>query len=274
MDAFTIAWQLAVIALLVALNGFFVAAEFTIVKVRPSQLEELIADGNRQARYAKTLVDHMDVSLSVTQLGITLVSLGLGWVGEPYLAAMLRPGLAAIGVTGGAVDTIAFAVAFSLITAAHIILGELAPKNISIVKPLPVLLGISLPLLLFQRLTYPFVWLLNTIANHTVRFFGYEPEAETTDAHSEDEIRILMAESRKHGFIGSRIRVRRRLVISAATRQTKHRSQHQCTDKNPSEHKKMSSFRVARIISKKFPRATKSLASKQKRGTFALNGRV
>ncbi|MBQ7516088.1 MAG: HlyC/CorC family transporter [Schwartzia sp.] len=202
MDAFTIAWQLAVIALLVALNGFFVAAEFTIVKVRPSQLEELIADGNRQARYAKTLVDHMDVSLSVTQLGITLVSLGLGWVGEPYLAAMLRPGLAAIGVTGGAVDTIAFAVAFSLITAAHIILGELAPKNISIVKPLPVLLGISLPLLLFQRLTYPFVWLLNTIANHTVRFFGYEPEAETTDAHSEDEIRILMAESRKQGFIG------------------------------------------------------------------------
>ncbi len=202
MDAFTIAWQLAVIALLVALNGFFVAAEFTIVKVRPSQLDELIAEGNRQARYAKKLVDHMDVSLSVTQLGITLVSLGLGWVGEPYLAKMIRPGLAAVGITGAAVDTIAFTTAFTLITAAHIILGELAPKNISIVKPLPVLLGISLPLLLFQRLTYPFVWLLNHVANHTVKFFGYELETETQDVHSEDEIRILMAESRKHGYIG------------------------------------------------------------------------
>ena len=201
MDAFAVTGNVLLILFLIALNGFFVAAEFTIVKVRSSKLEELIAEGSRQARYAKKLTDHMDVSLSVTQLGITLASLGLGWVGEPFLAEILRPWLALLGITGALVDTIAFTVAFSAITAAHIILGELAPKNLSIQNPLKILLTIAPPLLFFQRLTYPFVWALNHVANWTIRLFGFRVAAETEAAHSEEEIRILMAESRRQGYI-------------------------------------------------------------------------
>ena len=202
MDGFTIAINFILIAIFIALNGFFVSAEFTIVKVRLSQLDELIAKWNKRAEYAKHLVDQMDVSLSVTQLGITLASLALGWIGEPFLAELLRAPLAAVGVTGAGVDTAAFAVAFSLITAAHIILGELVPKNVSIVRPLDMLLTAALPLLLFQRLTYPFVWFLNHFANWIIhRFMGIDVAEEEADAHSEAEIRLLMEESRKKGYI-------------------------------------------------------------------------
>ena len=202
MDGFTIVINFLLIAIFILLNGFFVSAEFTIVKVRLSQLEELIAKGNKRAEYAKYLVDQMDVSLSVTQLGITLVSLALGWIGEPFLAELLQAPLAVIGVTGAGVHTVAFAVAFSVITAAHIILGELVPKNISIVRPLDTLLMTALPLLLFQKLTYPFVWLLNHFANWIIRsFFGFNVTDGESDAHSEAEIRLLMEESRKRGYI-------------------------------------------------------------------------
>ncbi len=202
MDGVTIVINFILIVLFIALNGFFVSAEFTIVKVRLSQLDELIAKGNKRAEYAKHLVDQMDVSLSVTQLGITLASLALGWIGEPFLAELLRAPLAKFGITGAGVDTAAFAVAFSVITAAHIILGELVPKNISIVRPLDMLLIASLPLLLFQRLTYPFVWFLNHVANWIIhRFMGIDIAEEGVDAHSEAEIRFLMEESRKKGYI-------------------------------------------------------------------------
>lgn len=202
MDGVTVVVNFLLIVIFIALNGFFVSAEFTIVKVRLSQLEELIAKGDKRAEYAKHLVDQMDVSLSVTQLGITLASLALGWIGEPFLAELLRAPMAAVGVTGAGVDTAAFAVAFSLITAAHIILGELVPKNVSIVRPLDMLLMTSLPLLLFQRLTYPFVWFLNHFANWIIhRFMGIDVSMEGGDAHSETEIRLLMEESRKKGYI-------------------------------------------------------------------------
>ena len=202
MDGFTIVVNFLLIVIFIALNGFFVSAEFTIVKVRLSQLEELIAKGNKRAEYAKHLVEQMDVSLSVTQLGITLVSLALGWIGEPFLAGILQAPLAAIGVNGTGVHTASFAIAFSVITAAHIILGELVPKNVSIVRPLDTLLTTALPLLLFQKLTYPFVWFLNHFANWIIRnMFGFDVAEEENDAHSEAEIRFLMEESRKRGYI-------------------------------------------------------------------------
>lgn len=200
MDFTYISANLLLIIILVAMNGFFVAAEFTIVKVRPSQLEMLIQEGSARARYAKQLVEHMDVSLSVTQLGITLVSLALGWVGEPFLAELLMPVFKAFGLAELA-DTISFAVAFSVITAAHIILGELAPKNIAIQRAQSVMLAVALPLLLFQKLTYPFVWILNHVANWAAKKFGFDPAQDADDAHSEDEIRLLMEESRKKGYI-------------------------------------------------------------------------
>lgn len=203
LDAFTIVVNFLLIAIFIVLNGFFVSAEFTIVKVRLSQLEALVADGNSRARYAKHLVEQMDVSLSVTQLGITLVSLALGWIGEPFLADFLRPMLASLAISGSAVDTIAFAVAFSMITALHIILGELVPKNYSIMRPLDMLLMTALPLLLFQKITYPFVWILNHLANWIiVRCVGEEAATEQDDAHSEAELRLLMEESQKRGYIG------------------------------------------------------------------------
>ena len=143
----------------------------------------------------------MDVSLSVTQLGITLVSLGLGWVGEPFLSRLLQPLFEAVSITCAAAETISFTVAFSIITAAHIILGELAPKNIAIQKALNALLFLAIPLLIFKKITYPFVWLLNHVANFVTRALGFEPTPEKEDVHSEEELRILMAESRKHGAI-------------------------------------------------------------------------
>lgn len=201
MDFAFVSGNLLLIAVLILLNGFFVAAEFTIVKVRPSQLEELIKAGKTRARYAKMLVDSMDVSLSVTQLGITLVSLALGWIGEPFLSRLMQPFFELVGLEGAAAETVSFTVAFSLITAGHIILGELAPKNIAIQKALDALLFLAVPLLLFKKITYPFVWFLNHVANFVTRLFGFEPTSEKEDVHSEEELRILMAESRKHGAI-------------------------------------------------------------------------
>lgn len=201
MDAFSVTSKVVILIILIAVNGFFVAAEFAIVKVRASQLETLIQAGSRRARYAKQLIDHIDVSLSVTQLGVTLASLGLGWLGEPTMAMLIAPVTAWLGLSGGAADTLAFLAAFSLITAFQIVLGELAPKNIAIQRVEKVMLSVALPLLLFQRVTYPFVWLLNHVANWVVRRMGFEVANEGEDVHSENEIRILMEESHKHGYI-------------------------------------------------------------------------
>lgn len=201
MDAFSITSKVFLLVALIAVNGFFVAAEFALVKIRASQLETLIQAGSRRARYAKQLIEHMDVSLSVTQLGVTLSSLGLGWLGEPVMAMLLSPLTAWVGLSGGAADTLAFFVAFSLITAFQIVLGELAPKNIAIQRAETVMLAVAMPLLFFQRLTYPFVWLLNHVANWVVRHMGFEVVNEGEDVHSEDEIRILMEESHKYGYI-------------------------------------------------------------------------
>ena len=132
MDFWNVVLNIAIVAFFVFMNGFFVAAEFSIVKIRASRLEVLLEEGDRRARYAKQLTDHIDAALSVTQLGITLASLGLGWVGEPVVAVMIKPLLVPFGLTESMVHTVAFALAFSLITACHIVLGELAPKSMAI----------------------------------------------------------------------------------------------------------------------------------------------
>ncbi len=183
------------------MNGFFVAAEFAIVKVRATKLDILIQQGNKRARYAKMLTDHMDASLSVTQLGITLASLGLGWVGEPTVSALLEPLLKLFNLSPTISHSVSLLVGFILITAFHIILGELAPKSMAIHKVEPVIMGIALPMFIFHRVMYPAVWLLNHVANWVIRRLGFEPAAEEDVAHTEDEIRILMEESHKHGYI-------------------------------------------------------------------------
>ena len=200
MDILPILLQLLLVAFLIAMNGFFVAAEFCCVKMRPSRLETLIQEGNTRAKYAKKLIDELDEALSVTQLGITLASLGLGWVGEPFVARLISPAIHALGFGETLTHTISFALAFSLITAMHIILGELTPKSMAIAAAEKILLTIALPMLIFWKVMYPFVWLLNHMAGFVTRHLGLTA-SEGEVAHNPEEIRLLMKESRKQGLV-------------------------------------------------------------------------
>lgn len=201
MDIVPILFQLLLVFFLIAMNGFFVAAEFACVKIRPSRLETLIQEGSRQAKYAKKLTDHLDASLSVTQLGITLASLGLGWVGEPAVATLILPITHAVGLDDVVGHTISLALAFSIITGMHIVLGELTPKTMAIQNVEKIMLNVALPMLIFQRVMYPFVWLLNHVANWVAHRMGFQTASEGDDAHTEEEIRLLMEESHRQGLI-------------------------------------------------------------------------
>ena len=180
--------------LLVLLNGFFVAAEFALVKLRPTQLESAGEEGLR-VRLLKHMLEHLDAYLSASQLGITLASLGLGWVGEPAFAWVLRPLLAWLGAGEALVHSISLALAFLLITMLHIVVGEQAPKTLAIRQSLGASMWIALPLHAFYRATYPAIWLLNRAANGLLQLFGVEPVTEGELAHSEEELRLLLASS-------------------------------------------------------------------------------
>jgi CBS domain containing-hemolysin-like protein len=191
-----VVFRLLVVLALVLLNGFFVAAEFAIVKVRATQIETLVKKHHRQARLADNVIQHLDAYLSATQLGITLASLGLGWLGEPFVAAMIVPVLAGMGVESRALATsISFGVAFAFITFLHIVVGELAPKSLAIRRARSTALWVAIPLTLFYRLFYPAIWLLNGMANFLLRSAGIEPVSEQELGHSEEELRLLLAET-------------------------------------------------------------------------------
>jgi CBS domain containing-hemolysin-like protein len=187
---------------LVVLNGFFVAAEFAIVKVRATRIEELAAKNAFGAKKAKEAVQHLDAYLSATQLGITLASLGLGYIGEPAFAHLLEPLLHG-HVSQRAVETISFAIAFTLITALHIVVGELAPKSLAIQKAEAVTLGVIYPLDWFYRLFKLPIAALNFIASLVLKPFGLAPAGEhgSGEAHSEDELRLILAASQQGGEI-------------------------------------------------------------------------
>ena len=201
MDITDIFLRILLVFFLIFMNGFFVAAEFACVKIRASRLETLINEGNKQAAYAKKLTDRLDASLSVTQLGITLASLGLGWVGEPFVARLILPLTNAAGMAEGTGHTISLALGFAVITSMHIILGELTPKSMAIKNVEKIMLNIALPMIIFEKVMHPFVWLLNHMANFVMRLLGYDPAGENEDAHTEEEIRILVEESHKQGLI-------------------------------------------------------------------------
>lgn len=203
MDIVPTILDLLLVVFLIFMNGFFVAAEFCCVKMRSSRLETMIAEGSSRAKYAKQLTDHLDSSLSVTQLGITLASLGLGWVGEPAVAQLILPLMRSVGLSDDVGHTVALAIAFSLITSLHIVLGELTPKSMAIANVERIMLAIAFPMELFGKVMKPFVWILNTVANHISRHLGYEMTGENEDAHTEEEIRLLMKESYRQGLINS-----------------------------------------------------------------------
>jgi magnesium and cobalt exporter, CNNM family len=183
---------------LVLLNGFFVAAEFALVKIRETQLDMLVVKGNVRAKIARSIISNLNSYLSATQLGITMASLGLGWAGEPIFTALLSPLLISLHVESAALrHSIAFAVGFSALTFLHITAGELAPKWTAIQNPLPIALWVAQPLRWFFIASYPFNWLLNRTAQWLLRQAGIEAVSESKRIHSEEELRLLVTTSQK-----------------------------------------------------------------------------
>lgn len=194
--------NLIFILLVVFANGFFVAAEFSIVKVRRSHLEPLIKKGKRGAIIAKHITEHLDAYLSATQLGITLSSLGLGWIGEPLLADMLKSPLGLVNIfSETTIHAIAFVISFGLLTFLHIILGELGPKYIAIQHPEQTALILSFPLQLFYRIFQPCIWFLNKSANVILRSLGVEPVKTPERMHSPEELETIVTEGAKSGML-------------------------------------------------------------------------
>lgn len=188
--------------LLVFVNGFFVAAEFSIVKIRATRIDELIQQGTKGALRARLLVDNMDEYLSASQLGITLASLALGWIGEPAFARLFAPAFEGLGWFEPVFShSLAVTVAFLLITFLHIVLGEQAPKYFAIQKSESVVLATALPLIWFYRVSYPLIWFLNNSANLLLRMMGTKVVPELETAHSEEELRMILAHSREKGFL-------------------------------------------------------------------------
>ncbi|MBA4136163.1 MAG: HlyC/CorC family transporter [Opitutus sp.] len=216
-----ISFEGLIILALVLANGFFVAAEFALVKVRASQLRPLVKKGKAswRLRMAIKATHHLDAALSATQLGITLASLGLGWVGEPFLAHRLAPLLANWGIVDpAAISSISIAVAFSVITFLHIIFGELAPKSLAIQKPKAVSLWTAGPLMLFYYLLLPFIWSLNSTANWFLRLVGLRAATEGEHAFSSEELEYVFSHAR-HSHPGDAL-VNKLMVQSLRARKT------------------------------------------------------
>jgi CBS domain containing-hemolysin-like protein len=188
--------------LLVFLNGFFVAAEFAIVKVRASQIEVKVKAGHRTAILSKNIIRHLDSYLAATQLGITLASLGLGWIGEPVVSRLILSLMNSLGIniSEALAEDIALPVAFAIITILHIVFGELAPKSIAIQRPERTTLLVAYPLQLFYFVFKPFIWLLNGIANFLLKLIGIKA-VHGSEVHSSDELKYIVEEGKKSGAI-------------------------------------------------------------------------
>ena len=183
-------------AVLILLNAFFVASEFALVKIRPTRLEELIRQGDARARLALRITGRLDQYLSANQLGITLASLALGWIGEPAIAELIQPRLEGLGKWAGiGAHAIAIGIAFFCITTMHTVIGEQAPKLLAIQKTEAVTLHTVRPLHAFFLIAWPVIWFLNTLANGFVRLIGLKPMGEDEIAHTSEELRMLLAKS-------------------------------------------------------------------------------
>jgi CBS domain containing-hemolysin-like protein len=189
--------------LLVFLNGFFVAAEFAIVKVRSSQIA--LQATTQSKRAAQIIIDNLDGFLAATQLGITLASLGLGWIGEDVVSHMILNLMQSLGfdLSPELAHKIALPVAFTILTVMHIVFGELAPKTLAIRYPTSTALSVSIPLRVFYFVFKPFISVLNGFAGLILKLFGIKPVSEGEDIHSEEELKLIIAESEEGGAIES-----------------------------------------------------------------------
>ncbi|PFB01878.1 hypothetical protein CN383_11270 [Priestia megaterium] len=193
--------NLLLVAVLIGLTGFFVATEFAIVKVRSSKIDQLVAEGKKGAVSAKKVITHLDEYLSACQLGITVTAMGLGVLGEPTVERMLSPIFMKFDLNESITHLLSFGIAFIVMTYLHVVVGELAPKTFSIQKAEAVTLLFSAPIIWFYKIMYPFIWILNGSARILVGMFGLKPASEHELAHSEEELRLLLAESYKSGAI-------------------------------------------------------------------------
>ncbi len=195
-------WYLVLAFVFVLANGFFVAAEFAIVKVRSTQITELAEQGSARAKMAKKLIRHLDAYLSATQLGITLASLALGWIGEPAFHHLIQPLFTRFQVGEAAAKSISATVAFIIISILHIVLGELAPKSIAIQKPVGTTLWTAHLLHAFYVITFPAIWVLNGTSRALLKLVGIHPAGEHAEiAHSPEELRLILASSEKAGIL-------------------------------------------------------------------------
>lgn len=207
---------LLAVLLLVALNGFFVAGEFALVKVRKTRIDQLVDEGKRAAKTVQSEINHLDNYIAATQLGITLASLALGWIGEPALAHLVEPlfegiaGPAAVEVS----HTVAFVFSFALITIFHIVLGELVPKSIALQRAEGTALFVARPLYLFAQIFKPFIKLMNSIGNAIVRLLGMNAASEHASVHSVAELEMLVTESREAGVLDNQEEVMLRRVFN------------------------------------------------------------
>ncbi|MEC0169557.1 hemolysin family protein [Paenibacillus graminis] len=193
--------HVGLIILLVLLNGFFVSVEYAMVKVRSGRIDSLMEEGSKRAVAASNIVHNLDGYLSACQLGITLASLALGWLGEPAVATIVGPIVTSLGFGETSVYVISLVIAFMFITVLHIVLGELAPKTIAVNKAEAVLLLTAGAMNVFFRIMYPIIWIVKGLASGLLRLFRLAPASELATAHTEEEIRILMQESNKSGLI-------------------------------------------------------------------------
>jgi len=198
-----IGYSLVAVGVLLAANAFFVAAEFALVKIRGFQLDQAVGANRKAAVLSQRMHGNLDAYLAACQLGITMASLGLGWVGEPAVAALLEPLLSRIGVTGPALHTVSFLIGFLLFSSLHIVVGEQVPKTYAIRRPTPVTLALAYPLHWFYVVVYPLNWLLDRANAIILRLLGIRGGPHH-DVISEDEISAIINESEAHGEIESK----------------------------------------------------------------------
>lgn len=195
-------WYLLLALAFIIANGYFVATEFAMIKVRPTQLAELAAEGSSRARMARRITKRLDSYLSATQLGVTLASLALGWVGEPAFAEIIQPFFSRYGPFSVSIaHTISATLAFIVITTLHIIFGELGPKYIAIDKPVGTALWTSHVLRVFYIAMFPAIWFLNRTSNLVLRALGVRPATDLEVTHSQEELRLILARSEKAGVL-------------------------------------------------------------------------
>ncbi len=198
-----ILWRLAGVLALVFANGFFVAAEFAIIAVRKTRIDQMIAEGHTGAKAVRRAISDPDSYIAATQLGITMASIGLGWIGEPALAELVNPAVTFLptGIAEATSHSIAVAIAFAVITALHITVGELAPKTIALERSESTALLVVKPTEIFMRVFWPFIRLLNGIGRAMVNMLGLRGSGGHAMVHSEEELKMLVTASQEAGVL-------------------------------------------------------------------------